>query len=307
MGLPVWWFGVLAKEGEESGRKACSARASPGEERDPNPMEGDGEVAYYDNDFDWSDHAAEMASVALPEVVATRQGYRPVEGPASHAEPWEQLFAKHVRGALYKPRNYLFCEFRSFLVGARSILEIGCGYGSSLFALIDKVPFSHYCATDCSEMALSILRQHKAFDEARVSTKQWDFCQPWDRSLSPVAPDVVLAVFALSAAPSSEHVQLIRNVKKALQENPAGGGYFLFRDYGLHDMTMYRHKARVGERTFQRVDETLCHYFTVEELEKLLTDQGFTVVELRYATVVNANRKENKLMRRVFVHGVFAI
>ena len=78
----------------------------------------------------------------------------------------------------------------------------------------------------------------------------------------------------------------------------------LFRDYANHDMTMYRHKIRHGERLFRRADKTYAYYFVEEDIKELATARGFAVAEIYYATVQNKNRKTNASMNRVFLHAV---
>ena len=97
-----------------------------------------------------------------------------------------------------------------------------------------------------------------------------------------------------------------------------------FRDYAHLDMTMLRHKQRIGPFLFRRPDGTLCYSFTQEYLQALvqttvsvpsLTSPStccsvslkeiFEIVEMKYACVKNVNRKKNIEMRRVFIHAVF--
>jgi hypothetical protein len=88
-------------------------------------------------------------------------------------------------------------------------------------------------------------------------------------------------------------------------------GVILFRDYGVHDMTMYRHSVRHGETFFRRNDTTLAFYFDLEYIREIAEKAGLQCLELEYATVSVRNRKENckqsqKQMDRVFVHAVLA-
>jgi SAM-dependent methyltransferase len=83
--------------------------------------------------------------------------------------------------------------------------------------------------------------------------------------------------------------------------------YLLFRDYGVYDMTMFRHSKRHSEYLFERNDGTYCYYFELPYLHNLIESVGMKVVELSYATIINVNRKTKEKMYRVFVHGVFSI
>ena len=96
-----------------------------------------------------------------------------------------------------------------------------------------------------------------------------------------------------------------------------------FRDYAHLDMTMLRHKQRLGLFLFRRPDGTICYYFTQEYLQALLSttvsvpsltssstrsislNEVFEIAEMKYACVKNVNRKKNIEMNRVFIHAVF--
>ena len=83
-----------------------------------------------------------------------------------------------------------------------------------------------------------------------------------------------------------------------------GSGVILFRDYGVCDMTMYRHHTRHSERLFVRSDGTLAYYFDLDYLRSIAAAAELRVEELEYATVRLQNRKTGQVMRRVFVHAV---
>jgi methyltransferase-like protein 6 len=241
----------------------------------------------------------------LPEV----QPLNLHEATASDSnDAWEGLFHSHQRGQLYKPRKYLFKEFESIFKDSYKLLEIGCGYGSSLYALLDHLPPStHYYATDQSQKALAILAGNVKFKNDCVIPLLWDFTSEPGAEVLNSHPDTVLAIFALSALPQSFHAQVVQHIKSIFLANPNQSGYVAFRDYGLYDMTMFRHRQRIDEFTFVRADHTYCYYFTIDYLRHLFEEHGFRVKELRYATVFNVNKKEHKTMRRVFIHGVFQL
>ncbi len=69
-------------------------------------------------------------------------------------------------------------------------------------------------------------------------------------------------------------------------------------------MTMYRHTIRLEEKLFERSDRTLSYYFDIDYFVTLAREASFTVVEIKYATVINRNRKTKQQMRRVFLHAV---
>ena len=131
--------------------------------------------------------------------------------------------------------------------------------------------------------------------------------------------DLALCIFTLSSLPSGKHSGALKRIADALRP----GGCLLFRDYGVYDMTMYRHQKRLDQFLFARPEGTLAYYFSVEYFEALAIDCGFEVVELDYACVLLKNRKASattaiddefacvehgksaaSAMRRIFLHAV---
>ncbi|RYH05846.1 class I SAM-dependent methyltransferase [archaeon] len=271
------------------------------------------EVLYYENDFNWDEWATHCdEEFKLPEITINPDtSDLCTDEKDQQATKWEQLFSCHVSGSLYKRRNYLYKEFSAHLADSLVLMELGCGYGSSVFALLPHLAAdAKVWAVDHSSEALRILQCHPDYDPERIECVKWSMAallptEPPD-ALTHCAPDTILLVFSLSAILPHEHVTGVRNIK-ALLSRSGGRGLVLFRDYGMHDMTMYRHQQRLSDLTFQRKDGTLCHYFTVEYVAALFTGEGFAMLECKYATVINKNRKQEKTMHRVFVHAVFAL
>lgn len=58
-------------------------------------------------------------------------------------------------------------------------------------------------------------------------------------------------------------------------------------------------------QSYARKDGTLAYFFSVEELCARASDAGFQVLECKYATVRNVNRKTGAVLDRVFIHGLF--
>lgn len=119
--------------------------------------------------------------------------------------------------------------------------------------------------------------------------------------------DIVMLIFTLSAIPVASMPHVLAKVLAVLKP----GGYLLFRDYGLYDMTMLRfapsqrisHEA--GVPLYQRDDGTLCYYFSVKNLRELLTTTGFVEEELEYCCVKLINQRKQMPMKRVWVHAKF--
>ncbi|CAN6180147.1 unnamed protein product [Urochloa humidicola] len=110
-------------------------------------------------------------------------------------------------------------------------------------------------------------------------------------------------IFTLSAIPFAIMPSTIEQCASVLKP----GGLFLFRDYGLYDMTMLRFlpHQRVGFREYMRSDGTLSYFFTLDTVRELFLAAGLIELELEYCCVKSVNRKNGKKMQRVWVHGKF--
>jgi SAM-dependent methyltransferase len=182
-------------------------------------------------------------------------------------------------------------------------MEIGCGYGCSIFPLLQGLSRDvMFIATDFSEQALLIFQQNPLFDNTRISVSTYDSTidpQQYD-NLASLQVDIVLCVFVISAIEPHLHQQCFVNIHSLMKD----GGYLLFRDYAEYDMTMFRHPQRLGEKLFRRNDGTLVYYFNESDIQLLAAATGFEVIELFYATVAVSNRKSKVTMKRVFLHAV---
>ena len=270
-------------------------------------------VQYHSSDFDYHEWSREASSShKLPEICHDQDSQQCMTEGYIERMHWESFFGNHNTGNFFRPRNYLFAEFQNWLSlsnineechhDSLTIVEVGSGHGSSMYPLIKSLPYLRkFIATDYSLNALAILEQNPSYDKLRISTAFWDVTQPLDLECTfEMRSDALLCIFALSAVKPEHHVKSLRNMAAVLKPN----GVILFRDYGLHDMTMYRHTKRFGDKLFQRSDKTLSYYFDLDYLREIILQSGLTVVELSYATVEVQNRKMMNCMKRVFVHAV---
>lgn len=259
------------------------------------------------------------------------------------AEHWDDFFQSHSTGAMYKPRRYLIPEFIGYLPiwkDTLTIVEVGCGYGCTMQPLIQhylsqssgNITSSslRYYATDYAIRALEILQAHQIYAQYQeyVTTMVWDVTLPPPMPLASVSADVIFAIFALSAVEPQHHLACMQHMRTLLQNEPPSSStqsspsslpsvmpeeekrnkkIICFRDYGLHDLTMYRHQHRRSEFLFERHDGTKCFYFSKEYMYQLAETSGFRVLECEYATVININRKTKQELHRVFLHSVLEL
>ena len=259
-------------------------------------------VKFHHEDFKFEEYADEMKeSVRLlpAKYEETHQNILFNTCP-SYSGDWEVFFSKHRKGDFFKCRRYIETEFSEYLSGTTVLFEVGCGYGCTMIPLLTAFPNIQYIATDFSEKALDILRHLPAIDFSRAECLHLDIVHGALPISSP-PPSCCLCIFALSAIHPKDHLASLRNIHFSLSPE----GFLLFRDYGVLDLTMFRHCFRVSDNFFRRSDGTFSYYFDVDYVENLFTAAGFEKVELRYDCVLCQNRKSGKQMKRVFLHAVF--
>ena len=138
-----------------------------------------GEVQYYDRDFDFDTHAAtvrEEWNQSEERLIAKHDEDDVSLTPLSQADSWNEFHSHHSAGTFYKPRRYLLNAFpciAQYLDGAdgassiRVALEVGCGSGSTCVPIIKEC--SKRCdiagenfillACDCSTTAVETTRR----------------------------------------------------------------------------------------------------------------------------------------------------
>ena len=257
-------------------------------------------VSFFHEDFSFDDIQRETETLPLPDIANIGECSLDM-----FRDEWDSFFHCHSNGSFFKSRRYICTEFASFIQAECSILEIGCGYGCTLIPIVNTHPGISYVATDFSRNALSILEKNIAarlpveHPKDKIRTEVLDIVR--GPLVANQLPSRAIAVFALSAINPVHHESAVRNIYDSLEP----GGFFLFRDYAIHDMTMYRHKMRFGNKLFQRSDGTLAYYFDTDYADRLFSSAGFSKLELRYDCVKCSNKRSKVDMKRVFVHAVF--
>ena len=282
--------------------------------RHPAEAAGGDVVAYFDSDFAHTDLAPTaaplLASIPTLDAAAAQQYLDPDDGAGGS---WEAFYKLHARSAtVYRPRNYLPLAFPELIddQGARggnrprALLEVGCGLGSSLAAVLERNPTIRCFACDLSETALGLLRAKLPPQHAdRVQPFRCDVTEQPDvlRARVPEGSvDFALLIFTLSAVDPRRHVAVLRHLHAVLRPR---SGMLCFRDYGLWDMTQLRSKLRLEEDLFARQDGTLSYFFSPEYFTRLLREcGGWEMMECKYACVRNVNRATGQVMDRVFLH-----
>jgi|EP00624_Nannochloropsis_granulata_P000413 methyltransferase-like protein 6 len=261
--------------------------------------------AYHDHDFDFEElRALVEPTLQRVQLLPSEELARPEPTPC---EAWDGFFILHAeKSSFFKTRRYLALEFPELLDGmgtsTMTLLEIGCGYGSSLAAVLEANSSILCFACDLSATALSLLDQTLGpIHKQRLITFVCDVVEqdlPRD-VVFPRSMDFVLMTFMLSAVGTREaHYAVFQQAHAVLRP----GGLLLFRDYGWCDAKMLQGRKRLNTQLFMRADGTLAYFFKEEEVRQLAMASGFRVLECKYATVLSKNRRKGTAIQRVFLH-----
>ena len=288
-------------------------------------------TAYFDSDFCWEEHAqaVQKQERLLVSTAAVDAAPPDWNESAAQAAAWDAFHETHAAGgAFFKPRRYLAAAFPQ-LLEALTVLELGCGTGSSALPLLGAGTTRVACC-DFSSAAVESCRASAAAaaggESARFCAFVADPAQPdvecFNAALAsatqaagwtpPVAFSCVLAVFLLSALPPGP---ALGRVVATATAQLAPGGWLLVRDYGLYDMVELRFRGNSGAArpggAFQRADGTLARFFTpdalAEEVCAAAAAAGRPLVcsSAHFCTVRVVNRGKGTEMKRVFVNASF--
>uniref|UniRef100_A0A2C9VB00 tRNA N(3)-methylcytidine methyltransferase n=1 Tax=Manihot esculenta TaxID=3983 RepID=A0A2C9VB00_MANES len=291
------------------------------------------EAEYFSKDFEWESLKQETENnpsyeYHLLPFNRQLQSQEEEEEESGDSKAWQMFHIRHSSGKFFKERRYLLKEFPELVScdDFSKVLEVGCGSGSSVIPILrietlEKAkqivdatdiilvqnrfkPF--YCGFGftgfpkwllCDSCSLiPTLNQQECFSsDGSYCLKEGGCCIG--------GVDFVTLIFTLSAVPFNRMPTAILECFFVLKP----GGLLLFRDYGLYDMTMLRFEAdkRVGFREYMRSDGTRSYFFSLETVRDLFVGAGFIELELEYCCVKSVNRRKERSMRRVWVHGKF--
>ncbi|GAA5894088.1 hypothetical protein JCM8208_002345 [Rhodotorula glutinis] len=193
---------------------------------------------------------------------------------ANPAAQWD-TFYKHNKDNFFKERSWLNHEFPDLAdclkpdAGPRTVVEIGCGNGSTLFPLLadNENPLLDLHGYDYSKEAVAVVKSSPSFDPARCRCDVWDLSsrEGPPPTVKPGSVDVLTMIFVFSALHPDEWAQAVRNAHEMLKP----GGILLFRDYGRNDLAMLRFKANryMQDGLYVRGDNTRVYFFERDELQ----------------------------------------
>ena len=284
-------------------------------------------VAFHHADFCFDEH---RRAVEVSRRAGTGTAAAPFAEHDDTSASWDAFHRQHSGAAFFKARRYLVAEFPQ-LLGKRgqelTVLELGCGNGSSCLPLLLANPAVRVVACDFAAAAVAATRsavlragvsedRFVAFeaDPSAASADGFAAALAAAVSLAGWPPltrfDAVLAVFVLSALPPARVPAFLASACSVLRP----GGCLLARDYGTFDQAHLRFSPEAAcddsGRLFLRQDGTLARFFDRDELVDMVCSGAASAGvhlagEADWHTVAVPNRAKGITMRRVFVHAVF--
>ncbi|ODQ67176.1 methyltransferase [Nadsonia fulvescens var. elongata DSM 6958] len=228
------------------------------------------------------------------------------------AKYWDQFY-RHNEANFFKDRKWLKVEFPQLYeltradAGKRTILEVGCGAGNTLFPVLEtnENPLLKAVGADFSSKAVQIVRESPKFDPKHAVASVWDLANT-DGALPEGVEenecDIIVMIFVFSALSPDQWAQAMNNLNKALKP----GGLILFRDYGRYDLTQLRFKGGrlLDENFYIRGDGTRVYFFTEEELHEIFGGK-FDVLKVGTDRRLMVNRQRKIKMYRIWLQASF--
>uniref|UniRef100_A0A7S4GK47 tRNA N(3)-methylcytidine methyltransferase n=1 Tax=Eutreptiella gymnastica TaxID=73025 RepID=A0A7S4GK47_9EUGL len=219
------------------------------------------------------------------------------------AQRFWDFFYKDNTTHFFKDRHWIPREFpEMFEAGdaAVSILEVGCGVGNTVYPVREVLPQSTVYCFDFSPTAIRLVKEHAAYDPARVIAFQHDLTADAIPDQVPdEGIDFATMIFVLSAIPEPKHLACLQVMARKMRR----GGLLYFRDYAVDDLAQrrFRNASRIDENTFRRGDGTRTYFFAQDHMQRLADDGGFEVVLNEYVKKTVTNVKEKKEMERLWI------
>ncbi|KAI5453698.1 hypothetical protein NCC49_005517 [Naganishia albida] len=276
---------------------------------------------------EWEDDAKKTLDMQRAAQVSKEMKWTYNANPAMY---WHRFYNIN-KANFFKDRNWLRLEFQELLdcakadAGPKTVVEIGCGAGNTVFPLLAKNenPQLVIHACDYAASAVEVVKSNPMYPvpphgKGILHSSVWDVTKPPVASQSTLRPqsagessgatdsegasvtpnesslpegvepnsvDIAIMIFVLSALHPLEWQRAIANVYKMLKP----GGMVFIRDYGRYDLAQLRiKKGRMLEENFYiRGDGTRVYFFEAAELSEMLTGSktAYTPVEIDQPTV----------------------
>lgn len=265
------------------------------------------------DNVEWDEEQEKQAEQAVQKNSTQKMNSEESQKFQNEADKfWDSFYGVH-QNRFFKDRHWLFTEFPELAPKddqqpeqARSIFELGCGVGNTIFPILkySKEPLLKVYGCDFSATAIEILRSHEEFDNKRCEVFVMDAtAENWQVPFAENSIDIIVLIFVLSAIEPSKMSQVAQNCFRYLRP----GGLVLFRDYGRYDLAQLRFKSGkcLQDNFYVRGDGTLVYFFKQSEVTELFVKAGFeeqnSVVDRR----LQVNRGKMLKMYRVWIQSKF--
>lgn len=257
----------------------------------------------------WDNVALTPEDITNAQLAIEKQRDHPVQHPCLYTENpsqyWDSFYSNHT-DRFFRDRHWFSHEFPELLQPNITVLEVGCGVGNSFFPLLEENPSAKVFACDFSQTAIQTLQADPRYPQLKDGIAfQHDITKEIPASTIPDhSIDVVTMIFVLSAINPSDQSKVFCNLKRILKPET---GIVLYRDYGQYDLTQLRLKKDrfIQEDLYIRGDGTLVHYPTIQQVQQLVTANGFDVLSLVPDQRLLINRGKKLKMHRVWYQGKF--
>ncbi|KAJ3324396.1 hypothetical protein HDV06_006807 [Boothiomyces sp. JEL0866] len=220
-------------------------------------------------------------------------------------EFWNQFYSKNAN-KFFKDRHWLKIEFPElFEENAKArlnktIVELGCGAGNTVFPFLQERPDAFVYAFDYSSEAVNVVKGNELYDTEKCKAMVYDITSK-DILVEKESIDVVVCIFVLSAINPRDWKQASENIFNMLKP----GGLLLFRDYGRYDLAQLRMKKKrlLDDNFYCRGDGTRCYFFTNKELTDIFSK--FEQIQNGADKRLLVNRSKKLKMYRNWVQAKF--
>lgn len=251
------------------------------------------------------------------------------EGGETEASRWDEFYKRSAFA--YRDRHLVRGEFPELVSESCAIaphvhmeairaggvkpdlilLEVGCGHGSGLYAILRANPRLFALAFDFSVAAVELAQNHEEYAAGRVHAFVADVADV--RTYENVVVEhggahFVTALWTLSAL---DQCRIERGVRGLVRVARAGALVFV-RDFAKGDMreTRFRDRGHAVECTdianvYRRGDGTLASFFDIDVLAQVFVDAGCEIVRKQIVRRDVVNRAKNLVMHRQWVQAVF--
>ncbi|XP_062130847.1 tRNA N(3)-methylcytidine methyltransferase Mettl2 isoform X1 [Drosophila sulfurigaster albostrigata] len=225
---------------------------------------------------------------------------------------WNSFYGIHDNG-FFKDRHWLLTEFPELAPNEandktqpRSIFELGCGVGNTIFPILELSSETQLRVYGCdfSERAIEILRSQRQFDAKRCEVFVMDATEEqWKVPFEENSQDIIVMIFVLSAIEPSKMQRVLENCYRYLKP----GGLLLFRDYGRYDLAQLRFKSGkcLEDNFYVRGDGTMVYFFTEQEIRDMFSKTGLKEEQLIVDRRLQVNRGRGLKMYRVWIQTKF--